>query len=189
MRRENVGCVIDCGRGEFQELPHHVLNRFGEGRQDINDTPHNGRNDKRHPVGISERIGLRQNGGKDHNEQRHEGRCIRDANFPVDLNRQLRGKGCRQNVHQGIAEQHRADHFLRFGQDAVDDLSLFVAVLFKRVHAGPGGGRQCRFAAIEKSRERDENNDREYIQSNSQGHETRWVRSVCCRLIKLAHSL
>ena len=127
-----------------------------------------GRDDQRHAVGIGERVCLRQHGGEDDDEERHDGGGVGDADLADEQDGETRGKCRGQHVDQRVADEDRADHLLWPLQQLVHQRRTAIAFLLQRMHAGARSGGQRRLAAVEEGRQRDQHDDR---QENERGNE------------------
>ena len=65
---KNVRRVVGLAGRQLQDLADDEFDGLGERRQNVDETAHDRRNDQRDAIGIGERIGLRQHGGENHDQ-------------------------------------------------------------------------------------------------------------------------
>ena len=133
---QDVRCVIFRRRTELQKKPDDPLDGHREWRQQPNHAAHEWRDQQRRPVGPCQCIGFWENGCKNDDQQRHDGRRIDDTNIANQLHRQTCRECGRQHVDERVAEQNGTNHFLGAAHQSIDEPRLRVAVLLHRVHAG-----------------------------------------------------
>ncbi len=115
--------------------------------------------EQRHPVGSVDRHGLRQHLGEDDDQERHHDGGVEDAFRAEDADEHARGEGGRPDVHDVVADQHRADEALAPGEQPVDQTGPAVAVLLEGQHAGPGRRREGRLGGGEEGGEQQRQDD------------------------------
>ena len=168
MSGEDVGLVVEFAGRHLEKHAHDVFDRHRDGVHYDDNDAQDGRDDQRHAVGIGERVCLRQHGGENDDEERHDGGRVGDADFADEQDGETRGKCRSQHVDQRVADEDRADHLLWPLQQLVHQRRTAIAFLLQRMHAGARSGGQRCLAAVEEGGQRDQHDDR---QENERGNE------------------
>ena len=161
VRRQDVGRVVALGGCQPQDQADDELDRRGQRTEERDDDPHDRRHEQRHAVGESQRVGLGQHRREDDDEQRHDRRRVDDAGGANHHDGDAGGERGRQDVDEGVAEQHGADHFGGLAQQPIDEAGLRIALLLQRVHARARGRGERRLAGVEERRQHEQHDDGE----------------------------
>ena len=172
VRGKDVRLVVELARRQLQKLADDEFDRHGDRIQDDDDDAHDRRDEERHAIGIGEGIRLRQHGGEDDDEKRHDGGGVGDADLADEHDSETRSQRGSQHIDERVADEDRADHLLRRLQEPVDQRRLGVPFLLERVHASARGGRQRRLGTIEESRQGDQHDDRQNDECANKRHGT-----------------
>ena len=144
-------CLVG-GTGHAECRRDHQSHRADDGGEQPYDGSQHRPHAKGDPVGLAHRIGLGQDLGEDHDDDRHADRRVGHARIADDRYQHTRSQCGGKNVDGVVAEQDGTDQTLTILREPLNRACTSVPGAGEMVHARAGGCGQRGFGSGEEAR-------------------------------------